>query len=167
MGLFDKILDSMKIDDDYDDEDDEELEDEEEEAPKKHTFFKSKDEDEDDEELPSSKITPMRGSSRRNTYSPSSGTEVKVMKPSSFDDVRDICDTILTKKVVILNMEGLDLSVAQRIIDFMSGACYAIDGNLQKVSNYIFAITPKNIDISGDLQGLVDSADLSGLKTGF
>lgn len=109
----------------------------------------------------------MRGSSqRKNVYSANS-TEVKVMKPASFDDVRDICDTILSKKVVILNMEGLDLSVAQRIIDFMSGACYAVDGNLQKVSNYIFAITPKSIDISGDLQGLMDTANLSGIKTGF
>lgn len=166
MGFFDKIMDSMKMDDDdYDDEDDVELEEEDEAPKKRNALFKSRDDEVETE--PSSKITPMRGSSqRKNVYSANS-TEVKVMKPASFDDVRDICDTILSKKVVILNMEGLDLSVAQRIIDFMSGACYAVDGNLQKVSNYIFAITPKSIDISGDLQGLMDTANLSGIKTGF
>lgn len=165
MGIFDKMSDFMKMDDDYDDEDDEELEDEEETPKKRNAFFKSKDDDEEAET--SSKITPMRGSSKRtNAYSANS-TEVKIIKPASFDDVRDICDAILMKKVVILNMEGLDLAVAQRIIDFMSGACYAIEGKLQKVSNFIFAITPKNIEISGDLQGLMESANLSGLKTGF
>ena len=64
-------------------------------------------------------------------------------------------------------MEGLDMAIGQRIIDFMSGACYAIDGNLQKVSNYIFILTPKNVDISGDLQGIMDSFEISGLQTGF
>ena len=45
--------------------------------------------------------------------------------------------------------EGLDVEIAQRIIDFTSGSCYAIGGNLQKVSNYIFIVTPKSVDISG------------------
>lgn len=164
MGFFDTIKNTFSIDDDdYDDEDDEELEDEEEEAPErpvKKTRLEERGE-------ATSKITPMRNNSQRKASFGTGNTEVRVMKPASFDDVTEICDTLLSKKVVILNMEGLDLSVAQRIVDFMSGACYAIDGNLQKVSNYIFAITPKTIDISGDLQGLVDSADLSGIKTGF
>ena len=43
---------------------------------------------------------------------------------------------------MILNLEGLDLEIAQRIIDFTSGAAYAISGNLQKISNYIFLVTP-------------------------
>lgn len=68
---------------------------------------------------------------------------------------------------MILNMEGLDLGLAQRIIDFTSGCCYAIDGNLQKVSNYIFIITPAAVDISGDLQGIVDAFDFPGIQTGF
>lgn len=165
MGFFENIRNSFSIDDDdYDDEDDEELAEEEvEEAPKRPV---KRPRDEEPIES-SSKITPMRNASQRKSTFGSGNTEVRVMKPASFDDVTEICDTLLSKKVVILNMEGLDLSIAQRIVDFMSGACYAIDGNLQKVSNYIFAITPKTIDISGDLQGLVDSANLSGIKTGF
>ena len=59
---------------------------------------------------------------------------------------------------MVLNFEGLDVDVAQRIIDFISGSCFAIDGNLQKVSNYIFLVTPKNVEISGDLQELLSGS---------
>ena len=54
--------------------------------------------------------------------------------------------------------EGLDVDVAQRIIDFTSGGCYAIGGHLQKVSGYIFLVTPKNVDISGDLQDILSGS---------
>ena len=46
--------------------------------------------------------------------------------------------------------------VAQRIIDFTSGSCFAISGNLQKISNYIFIITPSSVDISGDFQDILN-----------
>ena len=64
--------------------------------------------------------------------------EVCVIKPRSMEDTREITDTLLANCTVVLNMEGLDVDIAQRIIDFSSGSCYAIDGNLQKVSNFIF-----------------------------
>ena len=65
-------------------------------------------------------------------------------------------------------LEGLDLEVAQRIIDFTSGATFAISGNLQKISNYIFLVTPTNVDISGDLQDLLNSSfDVPSIKTRY
>ena len=54
-----------------------------------------------------------------------------------------------------MNLEGLDVEIAQRIIDFASGSTYAISGNLQKISNYIFIITPACVDISGDFQEII------------
>ncbi|CUQ54271.1 Cell division protein SepF [Dorea longicatena] len=57
-----------------------------------------------------------------------------------------------------MNLEGLDLEIAQRIIDFISGATFAISGNLQKISNYIFLVTPTNVDITGDLQDLLSGS---------
>ena len=65
------------------------------------------------------------------------------------------------------NLEGLDLEVAQRIIDFTSGATFAINGNLQKISNYIFIITPASVDISGDFLSLVDTFQSRGVQTDF
>lgn len=77
--------------------------------------------------------------------------EVCVIKPTNVEDGREIAETLLTGRAVILNLEGLDVELAQRIIDFTCGACFAIDGKLKKVSNYIFIATPSSISISGDL----------------
>lgn len=171
MGVLDKFLDIMKLsdEDEYDNDDffDEDYEDEDyEEKPKKNLFKKDKkydkkyDEDFDDFKPAKStrastnnKVTPMRQPAKKNN-----GMEVRVMKPASIEDSREITETLLTNRTVILNLEGLDLEIAQRIIDFTSGATFAIDGNLQKISNFIFLVTPTNVDISGDLQDLLSSS---------
>ncbi|HJB29591.1 MAG TPA: cell division protein SepF [Candidatus Blautia faecavium] len=100
----------------------------------------------------SSKITPMR-SSRRTSQAPN--MEVCVIKPSSMEDTREIADTLVDNSTVILNLEGIDVELAQRIIDFTSGACYSLGGSLQKVSSYIFVLGPYNVDITGDLQNIL------------
>ena len=106
----------------------------------------------------------MRPSSKKTT---ASGLEVCVIKPTSFEDAREITETLLMNRPVILNVEGLDVDIAQRIIDFSSGSCFAISGNLQKISNYIFIITPANVEISGDFQSLIDSYDQTSIRMDF
>ena len=162
MGVFDKFLDIMKLNDDDEYEDDDLYEDDDyyEEKPRRSLFGKknAKEENYDDfdmgeEKRPqpaSNKVTPMRPAPKR-----SGNMEVCVVKPSSVDDSREITETLLSGRTVILNLEGMDLEIAQRIIDFVSGATFAISGNLQKISNYIFLVTPTNVDISGDLQDLL------------
>lgn len=160
MGVFDKFLDIMKLnDDDYDDDFYDDYDDDYEDKPRKSFFNKKEADDFDDdgfeaEKRPhtSNKVTPMRQSSNKQR---SVGMEVCVVKPTSVDDAREITETLLDNRTVILNLEGLDLEIAQRIIDFTSGATFAISGNLQKISNYIFLVTPTNVDISGDLQDLL------------
>ena len=182
MGVLDKFLDIMKLsdDDEYDEDDffdDDEYDDEYEEKPKKSIFRREKthdESDEDDYELPAksqqrparsnNKVTPMRQPARRTGVS----MEVCVIKPASVDDSREICETLLSGRTVILNLEGLDLEIAQRIIDFISGSAFAISGNLQKISNYIFLVTPTNVDISGDLQDLLGTSfDSSSMSSRF
>lgn len=97
-----------------------------------------------------SKIVPMKQPGVRG-----SGMEVSIQKPTSFEDSSEICDVLLTGKAAIVNLEGIDVDVAQRIIDFVSGACYAMSGNIQKVSSYIFIVTPAGIDISGDMESVL------------
>ncbi|MEZ3445367.1 MAG: cell division protein SepF [Lachnospiraceae bacterium] len=99
----------------------------------------------------SQKVTPIRGVKR----APGNGMEVCVIKPNSIEDAREITETLLANRAVVLNLEGLDVAIAQRIIDFSSGSTYAINGNLQKISNYIFIITPASVDISGDFQEIL------------
>ena len=169
MGVFDKFLDIMKLnDDEYDDDDfyDDDFEDDDfDEKPHRSIFGNKKsrsddfddfDMDEDKHLAPSSgnKVTPMRQPAARRGVN----MEVCVVKPTSVDDSREITETLLAGRTVILNLEGMDLEIAQRIIDFISGATFAISGNLQKISNYIFLVTPTNVDISGDLQDLLNTS---------
>ena len=94
--------------------------------------------------------------------------EVCVIKPTSVEDAREITETLLNNRTVVLNVEGLDVEIAQRIIDFTSGSCFAISGNLQKISNYIFLVTPTDVDISGDLQDLLNTSfDASSMRSRF
>lgn len=174
MGVMDKFLNYMKLNGEEDDEyyDDDYLDEEDEEpapAPRRGSSTKSRDRDMDDYEderttppptksksAPVNKITPIKQSASRR--SSGSGMEVCVIKPTSVEDAREITETLLANRTVVLNLEGLDVDIAQRIIDFTSGSCYAISGNLQKISHYIFIITPSSVDISGDFQDIFNDS---------
>ena len=84
---------------------------------------------------------------------PGKSQQVRVIKPSSFDHARQITDTLLAHRIVMLNLEGLDVNTAQRIVDFASGSCYALHGNFMRISQYIIVITPEDVDIAGDIAG--------------
>ena len=73
-----------------------------------------------------------------------------VMQPTSFDDAQDVCDHLKEKKPVVINLEYADKETARRLIDFLSGAVYGVDGHIQKVSPTIFLIVPFNVDILSD-----------------
>ncbi|OUP02175.1 cell division protein SepF [Drancourtella sp. An210] len=179
MGVLDKVLNIMKLndDDDYENDDffdEDDLDDDFDEKPKKKLFGRDKKQDDefDHEEsaeytsktssASANKVTPMRHSNRCPQVT---NMEVCVIKPSSVDDAREITETLLSGRTVILNLEGLDLEIAQRIIDFTSGATFAIDGNLQKISSFIFLLTPTNVGISGDLQDLLNTSfDVSSIS---
>ena len=170
MSVLDKFLNVMRLnpddDDDFYNEDYDYDDDYEEDEPvkSKSSFRKDKrkaeeDDYEEDHSIhekavkSSPKVTPIRPVKKQG----GSGMEVCVIKPTSVEDAREITETLLNNRTVVLNVEGLDVEIAQRIIDFTSGSCFAISGNLQKISNYIFIITPASVDISGDFLSLVDT----------
>lgn len=158
---LDKLMKYMKIneDEDYDDDylDDDELDDEDDvivAAPRKTAqMVKQTRETVEYEERPRKtvqpKVTPIRQSSAKKPQV-AGGMEVCVIKPTSYEESREITETLLSNRTVVLNLEGLDMDIAQRIVDFASGSTFAIGGNLQKISYYIFIITPPTVDISGD-----------------
>ncbi len=181
MSVLDKFLNVMKLNDEEEPDEDQYLDDpdsdaDEEVRPRRRVIRDRDDEDlfGEDDDAPS-KNTSGRprssGSSLRNRIPPvpkispmrqrrkgDGGMEVCVIRPHTMEDAREITETLLANCTVVLNVEGLELEIAQRIIDFASGSCYAIDGNLQKISNYIFIITPSSVDISGDFQELLSGA---------
>ena len=89
-----------------------------------------------------------------------------MVRPTSIEDAREICDYLLAGKAVVLNMEGIHTEIAQRIIDFTSGSTYSMNGNLQKISSYIFIATPESVELSGDFQEMIGNGtlDVSGLN---
>ena len=78
--------------------------------------------------------------------------KVVVVQPISFEDSKEIADHLKTKKPIVVNLEKIDVDVAKRIIDFLAGAVYSLDGNIQKISNGIFLIVPYNMGIMGDFK---------------
>ncbi len=77
--------------------------------------------------------------------------KVVISQPSTFEQSEEICEHLKDKKSVILNLEYVNKDVARRIIDFVGGAAYALDGNMQKISNSIFLVAPFNYEITNEV----------------
>ena len=98
----------------------------------------------------SDKLVAFDGGMDRKRKATSS--EVFVIKPQEFDDAQTVVDFLKRGKAIVINMEGLQLEPAQRIIDFIGGACYGIEGDLKAISANIFIAVPNSIEVSGDLR---------------
>ena len=158
-----------KLDDDYDDDLDDDLPPVKNTKKEKKTSSGTKTAKQPKTQNSSSKVTPMY-SVKKKTSGPSAGSsnEVCVIKPKQFDESTEIVDALLDNCTVILNLEGLDITLAQHIIDFTAGASYAIDGYIKKVSSYIFILTPEGVDITGDSQEILnDIAGSASMYEGF
>ncbi len=156
MGVFEKFLSSMKLtDDDYDDYDYDEEEEDEVVAPRRRASRNIEDDDYDFRPTSKAKVTPMP---RSRKSSLAAGMEVCVIKPTSVEDSKAVVDTLLENRTVVINLEGITVEAAQRIMDYTSGANAALDGHLQKISRNIFIVTPRSVDISGDFQDILSGS---------
>ena len=168
MGFFTKLMDNMRLNNDDDDDYFAEDEYAEDDKPAKRGYLKKNTDAYDDEPeeetsrprfLPrttnNNKVVPLRRS-----------MEVSLVKPTSLDNAKEVCDNLLLGKAVVLNMEGIHTETAQRIIDFTSGACYSLGGSLHQVSSYIFVLGPYNVDITGDLQNILGGS-VPSVRVGY
>lgn len=98
----------------------------------------------------------VRNSSRKSAQVVSIHTQkqvkVVVLEPMSFEESQNIADQLKNRRPVIVNLENTDRNLAKRIVDFVSGATYALGGNMQKVGQGIFLFVPNNVDISGEMR---------------
>ncbi len=81
-----------------------------------------------------------------------SNYKVVVLSPQNILEARELVDHLKSNKPIIMNVEGVDTPIAQRMVDFLSGAVYCLDGDIQKISAGIFLATPASIEITGDLK---------------
>jgi len=77
--------------------------------------------------------------------------QVIISQPSTFEQSEEICDHLKEKKSIILNLEYVNKDVARRIVDFVGGAVFALDGTIQKISNSIFLVAPHNYEITNEV----------------
>lgn len=183
MSLLDGILDKMQLNADYDDEEyDVYDEDEYEDEGFGESLFgkifgnKEKKEVETKKADPNDRVEKkvIRSESRREqsgfwsvkgSKNRNGANEVCIIAPKSYSEVAEIVDTLLSSKVVVLNIEGISLDEAQRITDFVFGAVYAMGGTNFQISSNIFVCAPFGNDI---YDGVNDedtySTDLTGLR---
>ncbi len=86
--------------------------------------------------------------------------QVVLVKPEHFDDARPVADHLNSKHTVVLNLESTNKDVSRRLIDFLSGVAYANNGQIKRVANSTYIITPYNVNIMGDL---LDELESSGV----
>ena len=142
--------------DDYDDYDDEDAMD-----------------DYDEEEAPRGRAASDAGvdygySSTPSTSAPSSNSgfsgqvlnmssgkqDIVLFRPANFNDTSKAADDLRNKKAVIVNMENVDKAMARRVVDFLSGCAYALDGKVKKIAQATYLFCPHNMDVQGDLENL-------------
>ncbi len=83
--------------------------------------------------------------------------QVVLVKPERFEDASAIADHLNAKRTVVLNLESTSKEVSRRLVDFLSGVAYANNGQMKRVANSTFIITPYNVDIMGDLLDELES----------
>ena len=86
--------------------------------------------------------------------------QVVLVKPDRFDNVSEIAEHLRSKHAVVLNLEATNKDIARRLVDFLSGCAYALDGKIKKIAISTYIITPYNVDIVGDL---LDELENSGV----
>lgn len=154
MGVFDKIKNVFGVDDDDYEDDFEYYEDEEDVAenivkPDFSQLAQPKKE----------KSIPMQTVSSQAVSS--APLQVVLVKPEKFDDASSIADSLNAKKTVVLNLEATSKEVSRRLVDFLSGVAYANNGQLKKIANSTFIITPYNVDVSGI--GILEEIDTTSI----
>ena len=161
MGIWDNLKKFAQpyADDEYDDYDDDEVEGYEEEVAAV-----------EEEERPQrtrrspafSTASESTATTERSSASGFSGQivsmggkqEVVLFHPATFNDTSKAADDLRSKKAVIVNMENVDKAMARRVVDFLSGCAYAVDGKVKKVAQSTYLFCPHNMDVVGDLENL-------------
>ena len=106
-------------------------------------------------------VVPISDAARR----VAGGGSVAVFAPRSFSDVTEIADALRARQVVIVNVQGADRTLLQRVVDFTSGVAYTIDGRIQKLAEAIYLVVPAGVTVnSAGVREQLDSDGLLGIK---
>ncbi len=149
MGFMDEIRKLThpysEQEDEFDDYDDEPLEEEPAPAPSRRSYGKATE-------------MPRTPAGRVVNINSANQLQVVLSKPERFDQVSEIADALRNKQAVVLNLEATNKDVARRLVDFLSGCAYALDGKIKKVAISTYLITPYTVDVVGELTEELENA---------
>ena len=159
MGMMDKFRGWMGVDDDYD-EDYEYMEEKEVEAPSRKRAAKEIKEKEsvvmDNPYVGDVEVT--KRSNKVVNIAATTQLSVVLVKPERFEDATAIADHLRGKRTVVLNLESTSKEISRRLVDFLSGVAYAKEGQIKRVANCTFIITPYNVEFEGDIMDELESS---------
>ena len=101
----------------------------------------------EDEVAPRQTAQPYRSSSSLSSAQQEIQLKMMIVEPETFDDAQNIADYLRERKPVVINFEATEPDITKRVVDFVSGATYAVDGNIQKVGKDIFLCVPSNVSV--------------------
>ena len=87
-------------------------------------------------------------------------SQVVLFKPERFESASEAADHLQARRAVVLNLEQTNKDIARRLIDFLSGVAYALDGKIQKIAANTYIITPRNVDLTGDIAEELENGGL-------
>jgi cell division inhibitor SepF len=99
-------------------------------------------------------FTPAASGFNGQVVNTSNKVQLILVRPESFNDAPTIAANMRAKKAVVLNLEGVEKNLARRVVDFLSGCAYALDGTVKKVSQATYVFCPYNMEVLGDLKNL-------------
>lgn len=137
-GIFNRILDAVGLEEEEYQEDEMMMEEEQD--------FYEDEYEEEEQRLPKRKQAKVVGL-------PSAANKMRmlVFQPSSYEEAESIIDNLKARKPVIMNLDELEIELGQRILDFVGGAVYSLNGDIKKVARSIFVVAPSNVDISQNI----------------
>ena len=168
MSFWDNVkkLTQPYSDDDYDEFDDEAdaFEEEQEPArrPRRTSPFATTSESSDfgtASTVSTAPAAPTSGAFSNSVLSSGNKQEVVLFHAKTFDDAAKAANELRRKKAIILNMENVDKALTRRVVDFLSGSVYALDGSVKKIAQSTYLFCPHNMDVVGDLESLHNEAE--------
>lgn len=104
-------------------------------------------------------VSKKKGNNVVNIHSAATA-KVVVMKPTSYDEAREISDALKSRKIVLVNATGLETKLAQRLIDFVSGSAYVLGATLQEIEHRVYLLSPSNVEVTSELKNELSSKAL-------
>jgi len=104
-------------------------------------------------------ITNKKNSKVVNIHT-SSVAKVTITKPVDYEEATEICEALKNRRIVLVNTTVLELKIAQRLLDFISGSCYALGGELQQIEKGVYLLSPSNVEVTNELKNELSSKAL-------